>query len=154
MKNGILCTALALLLCGCAAQAAQPDPSAVPDASPTETIAHFHVMTDDNVLPHEEVGYCGNTVTAVKAGDREASFWGSDSVALTDLLRWLDYRDDACRCPVEYTVTTETDEVPYGINLTEGFARHGDMQVSLTDEQIETIAAILDRADLHSAEEP
>ena len=136
----------ALLLCACAAQTSAQE-SPVPSAPPPETLAHFHTQVEDNVLPHEEIGYCGNTVTEIKAADWEASFWGEDSVALTDLLRWLDYSEDVCRCPTEYTVTTEFSETPYYVNLTEGFARHDDAQVSLTPEQIETIRAILDRAE-------
>ena len=137
-----------VLLCGCAAQTAPPEESSFPSPD------HTHPAAADNVLPHEQTGYCGNTVTKIRAGDAEASFWGSDSVALTDLLLWLDYRDDACSCPAEYTVTTELSETPYELNLTAGFARHDGRQVSLTDEQIGTIAAILDRADLRAAEEP
>ena len=149
MKRTLFGLVLVLaLLCGCAAQTAPPEESAVPSPD------HPHPAAADNVLPHEQVGYCGNTVTEIRAGDAEASFWGSDSVALTDLLHWLDYRDDVYSCPAEYTVTTELSETPYELNLTAGFARHDGRQVSLTDEQIGTIAAILDRADLRAAEEP
>ena len=136
----------ALLLCACGAQTLVQE-SAPPDASGTPAADHAHTQTDaDNILPHEEGGYCGNTVTAVQAADWEASFWGDDSVALTDLLRWLDYSEDVCRCPSEYTVTTEFSETPYEVNLTEGFVRHEGKQVTLTDEQIESVRAILERA--------
>ena len=139
MKSRILLPLLflcALLLCACAAQ---------PKADPEPTHAHTSAAAD-NTLPHEEIGYCGNTLTAVQTDDWEASFWGEDSVALTDLLRWLDYSEDICRCPTEYTVTTEFSETRYYVNLTEGFVRHDDGQVTLTPEQVETIRAILDRA--------
>ena len=139
-----LCT---LLLCACAAERAAPVESDDPTLQTVCEPDHAHTQTDaDNILPHEEIGYCGNTVTAVNAANWEASFWGSDSVALTDLLRWLDYSEDLCRCPSEYTVTTEFSETPYEVNLTQGFARHEGKQVTLTDEQIETVRAILERA--------
>ena len=75
---------------------------------------------------------------------RGFSFWGDDSVALTDLLLYLDYSGDVCRCMPEYRVDTEFG-TGYGINLTEGYARCGDGQASLTAEQAEQIQAILDR---------
>ena len=77
--------------------------------------------------------------------DWESSFWGGDSVALTDLLVFLDYSGEVCRCLPEYMVETEFSEEPYGISLTEGYARHGDSQVDLTQEQVELIREILDR---------
>lgn len=118
-----------------------------PAASEAPTPDHTHASASaENVLPHDAAGYCGNMITEVKASDWEASFWGSDSVALSDLLRWLDYREDVCSCAAEYTVTTELSEDPYGLNLTEGLARHEGKQVSLTEEQLEALQAILSRA--------
>lgn len=147
MKRRILVPFLflcALLLCACAAK---PEPAPKPD--------HTHdAAAADNILPHEPLGYCGNTLTAVQTDDWEASFWGDDSVALTDLLCWLDYSGEICRCPTEYTVTTELSETRYYVNLTEGFARHDGGQVTLTAEQIETIRAILDRAETGGNTQP
>ena len=74
----------------------------------------------------------------------EASFAGSDSVALTDLLRYLDYSGDICRCLPEYNVDTEFGK-GYGINLTEGYARYDGGQTPLTEEQIEQIGEIIAR---------
>lgn len=118
------------------------------EANPDE---HSHVLSEgNNIVEHEAAGYCGNTVTTVSreawAGDEpwKVSFWGDDSVALTDLLLYLDYSGDTCRCLPEYTVDTEFG-AGYGINLTEGYVRHDGGQVSLTAEQIEQIQEILDR---------
>ena len=105
---------------------------------------------ENNVLEHEEAGYCGNTITTVSretgmGGEPwEASFAGSDSVALTDLLRYLDYSGDICRCLPEYNVDTEFGK-GYGINLTEGYARYDGGQTPLTEEQIEQIGEIIAR---------
>lgn len=74
----------------------------------------------------------------------EVSFWGDDSVVLTDFLLYLDYSDRICRCQSEYNINTEFG-TGYGINLTEGYIRHDGGQTSLTAEQIETIQGILDR---------
>ena len=138
----------ALLLCACTAQQAAPVESDDPTLRTVCEPDHAHTPpAADNILPHDEVGYCGNMTAAVKAADWEASFWGSDAVTLSDLLRWLDYSEDVCRCAPEYTVTTELSETPYDVNLTEGFVRHENAQVSLTDDQIETVRAILDRAE-------
>lgn len=114
---------------------------------------HTHVLaTANNVLEHESVGYCGNTVTTVRmvdetegAENREASFWGGDSVELTDLLTYLDYSEETCDCMPEYTVKTEMEDGEYMISLSEGYARHNGKQVSLTQEQRETIREIIER---------
>jgi hypothetical protein len=66
-------------------------------------------------------------------------------VALTDLLLYLDYQEGICRCLPEYSVETEFSEEPYGVNLSSGYARHGEGQVELTEEQVELIRDILDR---------
>ena len=155
-----LSLALALTLTACAVSASNGAPEAgsvpetsasQPDASQTEK-DHDHQLTEgDNIVPHEEVGYCGNTVTQVypeslySGDDWKASFWGGDSVALTDLLLYLDYQEGICRCLPEYSVETEFSEEPYGVNLSSGYARHGEGQVELTEEQVELIRDILDR---------
>lgn len=164
----LLALTLALALASCGAQAAggAPEPGSAPeasaslskadvsqpDASQQEEDSHDHQPAEgDNILPHEQMLYCGNTVTKVtpvfsgSGDDLEASFWGSDSVALTDLLIHLDYSGDICRCLPEYMVDTEFSEEPYGVNLTESYARYGDGQVELTQEQVELIRDILDR---------
>lgn len=89
-------------------------------------------------------GYCGNTVTKVTADGEEYAFWGSDSVALTDILENLAYVPEICRCPTEYAVDTEFGS-GYGVNLTESFARCEGGQASLTAEQAESIRGILER---------
>lgn len=113
---------------------------------------HSHTPAPaDNIIEHTPVGYCGNTVTTIscfrvgKDGTEqwETSFWGDRSVALTDLLRHLDYSDDICRCLPEYTVDTEFGS-GYGISLQEGYARYNDGQVSLTEQQLAVIRDIID----------
>ena len=116
---------------------------------------HIHQLAEgDNILEHDPVGYCGNTITTVSYtpfGQKEkeaweTSFWGDKSVALTDLLLHLDYSESICRCKPEYTVDTEFGK-SYGISLTEGYARYEDAQVSLTAEQLELVREILDWAE-------
>lgn len=114
---------------------------------------HTHILTTfDNTVEHEAVGYCGNTVTTVRMVDetegaesRKVSFWGGDSVTLTDLLTYLDYSEETCDCMPEYTVKTEMEDGEYGISLTDAYARHNGKQVSLTQEQRETIREIIER---------
>ena len=153
-----LALALALTLTACAASAGSVSP---PGSAPEEsgsTVSqpeepdHSHQLAqEDNVLPHEEVGYCGNTITKVRQNERleedpwEVSFWGSDSVALTDLLIHLDYSGEICRCLPEYYVDTEFSQEEYGLNLTSGYVRYGEGQVELTQEQVELIQGILER---------
>ena len=165
----VLLLALALSACGASSGGGEPEEGGrpaeknlddaddaapdipVPAASGPEEADHVHVLSQgDNVLDHDPAGYCGNTVTTVSREPRldgeawKISFWGDDSVALTDLLLYLDYSGDVCRCMPEYRVDTEFG-TGYGINLTEGYARCGDGQASLTAEQAEQIQAILDR---------
>ena len=113
--------------------------------------SHIHTLHEgDNILEHDPVGYCGNTITTVSYtpfGQKEkeaweTSFWGDKSVALTDLLLHLDYSEGICRCKPEYTVDTEFGK-SYGLNLTDGYARYEDAQVSLTAEQLEMVREIM-----------
>lgn len=89
-------------------------------------------------------GYCGNTMTTIMLDGKEYTFDGSDSVYLTDVLLNLKYDPmRVCRCAPEFEVTTEFGG-PYGVNLTNGYARCEDGQADLTADQIELIRQILD----------
>lgn len=125
-----------------------PDVPATPDGQAEED-GHSHPLSvGDNVLEHEAVGYCGNTVTTISREGQEdgvsVSFWGNDSVELTDLLRYLDYSGGVCRCLPEYTVDTEFG-AGYGISLTGGYVRYNGGQAPLTAGQVELIQGIFDR---------
>lgn len=169
MRKPLLLLALLLTLTACGTSAGGAEPggtpmeknpdyiaitspgSPIPLAEEPEEPDHRHALSEtDHTLEHDPVYYCGNTVTTISretwlGGEPwEASFWGSDSVALTDLLLHLDYSGDICRCLPEYSVDTEFG-TGYGINLTEGYVRHDGGQVSLTAEQAEEIRGILDR---------
>ncbi len=141
--NRLVCFALVLFLLGGCAQ--YPADQAASSCVPEE---HGHVSAAQcNIIAHEEVGYCGNTQTALrKMNGRqvvwETSFMYGDSVALTDLLRWLDYSDGICRCLPEYEVDTEFGGA-YGINLSQGYVRYGEAQVQLTGEQLERVSEIV-----------
>ena len=127
--------------------AGEADPGS---GSQEEPDADVHTPAESPCTVADPVsGYCGNTITTVRMGtqaeDEAYSFWGSDSVALTDILINLAYVEgQVCRCPVEYVVDTEFGE-GYGVNLTECFVRYEGGQVSLTQEQAETIADIISR---------
>ena len=158
--SAVFSLALALALVSCGVQAAGgaekvPEGAAsvpVADTSQPQEPGHSHQLAqEDNVLPHEEVGYCGNTITKVRQNERleedpwEVSFWGSDSVALTELLIHLDYSGEICRCLPEYYVDTEFSQEEYGLNLTSGYVRYGEGQAELTQEQVELLQGILER---------
>ena len=128
-----------------------------PEDIPAETLAvleelgytfdfHIHTPAGEPQTAADPVsGYCGNTVTTVHLDGKDHSFWGGDSVALTDLLVNLAYDPDrVCRCAVEFTVDTEFGS-GYGVNLTEAFARCETGQAALTAEQVSAIRGILDR---------
>lgn len=171
----LLALALALSMAACAAPeddgntgdgGAQPENSTKPEAAAAapentpenvpdkdEGDAHSPAPAEaDNILPHDPAGYCGNTVTTVKfdgigtAEEKwEKSFWGDESVRMTDLLLFLDYSEDICRCLPEYTVDTEFGE-GYGINLSESYVRHDGHQVTLTEEQTAELREIIEWA--------
>ena len=105
----------------------------------THTLAENPQTVDDPVT-----GYCGNTMTTIILDGKEYTFMGSNSVNLTDILINLKYDPmRVCRCLPEFTVKTEFGE-PYGVNLSQGYARCEDGQADLTEEQIEKIREILD----------
>lgn len=63
---------------------------------------------------------------------------------LTDILINLKYDPTrVCRCAPEFTVKTEFGE-PYGLNLSQGYARCADGQADLTADQVELIQKILE----------
>ena len=113
----------------------------------------FYVIKDDHrhtlaeqpqIVENPVTGYCGNTMTTIVLDGKEYTFMGSDSVKLTDILINLKYAPmRVCRCAPEFTVKTEFGE-PYGVNLSQGYARSEEGQADLTMEQIERIREILD----------
>lgn len=142
MKKVIVLMLVFLLLSGCAG----PEAGVSESEQPPQT-DHSHMAGTNNIMPHEPVGYCGNTVTKVVfpySGREEwsLSFWADKSVALTDFLRWLDYSQPSCRCLPEYRVTTEFGG-DYGISLSQGYVRYGEKQVNLTAQQTEELRQIL-----------
>lgn len=108
------------------------------------TDAHGPVE-DARLTEKPATGYCGNTVTEVTLDGEVYSFWGGDSVALTDIVINLAYDPEAvCRCLPEFTVDTEFG-AGYGVNLTESYVRCEAGQALLTAEQAEAIRGIMER---------
>ena len=127
-----------------------------PEGIPAETLTaleelgyifdfHTHAPVGEPRTVADPVsGYCGNTVTTVHLGGQDYSFWGGDSVTLTDILINLAYAPgQVCRCLPEFTVDTEFGG--YGVNLTESYARCESGQAALTAEQTDAIQGILER---------
>ena len=106
---------------------------------------HEHKPADEPQIVDDPVtGYCGNTMTTIFLDGKEYTFMGSNSVNLTDILINLKYNPmRVCRCLPEFTVKTEFGD-PYGVNLSQGYARCENGQADLTVEQIEEIQKILD----------
>lgn len=106
--------------------------------------SHVHMIAEQPQTVDDPVtGYCGNTMTTIEIDGQEYTFMGSDSVNLTDILINLKYDLlKVCRCAPEITVKTEFGE-PYGVNLSQGYARCDDGQADLTVDQIEQIHTIL-----------
>lgn len=110
---------------------------------------HEHTAPDESLIPNDlPTGFCGNMIATVSFLDGAShTFSYGDAVELTELLMGLPYDPQAvCRCMTEYSATIEWKIADYGINLTEGFARCETGQATLTDEQIDTLRDIIERA--------
>ena len=116
---------------------------------------HKHqVAATAQTIDDPVTGYCGNTWTRLHIDGKEYSFMYGYSVTLTDILVNLDYDPmRVCRCRPEYTVDTEFG-LGYGINLTAGYARCEKGQADLTQEQIDTIAEIIEWAETTNCKYP
>ena len=106
---------------------------------------HSHTPAEQPQTVDDPVtGYCGNTMTTIVLNGKEYTFMGSDSVNLTDILINLEYDPMMlCDCVSEFRVTTEFGG-PYGVNLSEGYARCEEGQADLTPDQVALIQQILD----------
>mgnify|MGYP003302897622 FL=1 len=149
MKRLFLMLCMLLVLTACTTSPYDSDGSA---SVPVSVSNHSHAaFQGDNVVEHDFVGYCGNTITTVRyeamgksTESWEKSFWGGTSVGLSDFLRWLDYDDGTCRCLPEYYVKTEFSASEYGINLSVGYVRFEGKQVQLTSEQLDFLQQTVD----------
>ncbi|MCI8590158.1 MAG: hypothetical protein HFE77_05550 [Clostridiales bacterium] len=178
MKKIILLI-LCLLLLGTLVACRQANASEMRSTAPTDETASVQAQSDkienkpadqDNHAhtPAEEkqtvadpiTGYCGNTQTTVSTTnffttvtDTDSfsyTFMGGKSVELTDILINLDYDPDkVCKCECEYNVDTEFGS-GYGVNLHDSYARCEKGQADLTQEQVDTIANIIEWLPTHS----
>ncbi|MCI8360390.1 MAG: hypothetical protein HFE86_03525 [Clostridiales bacterium] len=158
MKRSMLYLAVILILglsaCTPSSDTGRPDPdsaaAANAPAAASSVLSASQPDAPDNIVAHEPIGYCGNTITTIsretQAGEEPwtACFWGEDSVALTDLLRYLNYSEEPCKCLPEYQVDTEFG-TGYGLHLTEGYARYNGRQVTLKADQIALVQRIIVR---------
>lgn len=153
----LLCALALTLLASCAAPAEPESPPEAPGRLGSEEAEKpeepdgggeedvHEPAAEPQTVADPVSGYCGNTVTEVTLEGETYSFWGDDSVALTDIVINLAYDPAAvCKCLPEFTVDTEFGN-GYGVNLTESYVRCEAGQASLTAEQTETIRGILER---------
>lgn len=107
-------------------------------------VPHKHTAAQESQTVEDPVsGYCGNTVTVIRINGEEYSFMGTDSVTLTDILINLSYDPElVCKCVPDFSVDTEFG-TGYGISLS-GYARCGEGQAELTEEQLQQIRQILE----------
>lgn len=105
---------------------------------------HSHAWAKEpQTVKNPVTGYCGNIVTSVSIDEKNYSFWGSESVALTNIIINLQYdAQKCCVCEAELYVDTEWEN-GYEINLTKGFVRSADGQADLTQEQTDQIREVL-----------
>lgn len=89
---------------------------------------------------------CGSEVMTLKYRGAGAdvlwqySFMGVESAAVTYLLRNLEYTEDICKCLPEYMVESEFGN--FGVSLKEGYARQGQKQAKLSQEQLDELTRI------------
>lgn len=124
-----------------------------PAEIPGDESRHAHEPYEgNNIKEHEITEYCGNTVTYVEYNNYGETEWtsrfeGTPSVALTDLLTFLDFKEDSCDCELLswYTVRLE-DGNEYTVSINLSFVRFGQKQVQLTKEQLDTVIDAFDYA--------
>ena len=134
MKRVIFAISVLFLLAGCVGY------DYTLTSSPPDHIHADAEGCDESLSPG---GYCGNTMTYITANGEKKGFMGGDSVALTDLLLTLRYKEEnVCSCGTEYIIDTEFG-TGYLLNLSFGFVRCKDGQATLNEEQIETIKSII-----------
>lgn len=114
---------------------------------------HAHQFADGpQIVDDPNTGYCGNTVVTAKLHGKEYTVSGEQAITLTNILENLRYSPHKiCKCRPEFTIVTE--QVSYGIHLTQGYARCEAGQAALTREQVQRIRIILENVtggDLHS----
>lgn len=114
---------------------------------------HAHQLAEvPETVENPNTGYCGNTVVTAKIRGTEYPISGEQAITLLHILENLQYSPHKiCKCLPEYTIVAEA--VPYGIHLTQGYARCEAGQAALTREQVQTIQIILQNVvggDLHS----
>lgn len=162
MKKIILMTtvfAAFLFSCACSLASAENETQSSTAAQNELSIAqeensHTHVFAAEEQTENELVGgYCGNTKTTIHfPNGKKCTFMYEKSVELTDLLFRAAYdKDSVCLCTYEYIIDTDLG-TGYYVNLTEGFVRNEEGQVSLTQGQIEKIKSIIDWALADSAD--
>lgn len=107
-------------------------------------IDHSHVFAEETDRTVNSPGYCGNMTATVTINGAVCTLSGSDAVALTDILAWLDYDpDQVCRCMADITVDTELLS-GIQVSLEQGFARCGKGQAALTAHQTDALRKIFD----------
>ena len=127
-----------ILLAACADLSSPADEPPEPPETPEEEseTPDLHEPAPEPQTTADPVSdYCGNTITKVTLDGETYSFWGGDSVTLTDIVINLDYDPDSiCRCRPEFTVDTEFGS-GYGVNLSNTYVRCDAGQAPLTLEQ-------------------
>ena len=105
---------------------------------------HKHALAKQPQTVDDPVsGYCGNIQTTLYLDHEPFTFWGGQSVTLTDILINLAYNQaSVCKCPAEYRADTEFGS-GYEINLSQGFVRCEKGQCSLTQEQLTEIHKVI-----------
>lgn len=136
---------------------AAPRDEAGADEAPAEKAAgegdalcidHAHSAAEETEARNKSGAYCGLTTATIHIGGESHTISGEDAIALTDILRSLDYSPDhLCRCAAQFTADTET-QTGYEINLAKYFVRLNNTQAPLTQSQTDTIQSILDNLPL------
>ena len=121
----------------------------------TDDDTHIHMTAlTPQIVEDPVTGYCGNTQTTLYIDGKEYWFMYGYSVTLSDLLVNLDYDPGkVCRCMAQYTADTEFG-MNYQIHLDYGFVRCDLGQADLTQDQIQTIADIINWAETTNCQYP
>lgn len=143
-SDSVVMTMQAQETCAAAEAPVAADRDSLEAASGADT-GRTHAPTEEMAQRDAVNGDYGNTAVTVYIGGEAHTIWGSDAIALTDILENLPYDPEKiCNCITEYTVDTESAQ-SYEINLTERCVRSADGQADLTEAQAQTIREIVER---------
>ena len=104
---------------------------------------HSFAKEEQTIPDAYEGGWCGNTMATIILENKEYTFMSSDSITLNALALNHSFKNNKCECDDGIQIRTETGD--FTVNLEKHFVRNEKGQGQLTEEQENSIKAIIER---------